>query len=187
MVLFSEIKTNHSQYGFVEKLFVSAFPEEERRKEEEQREMIDFNPFVHCVLLSDVDETPLGFITYWRFDAFTYVEHFAIAPEYRNRGIGSEILSSFLEMQHRSVVLEAEFPTASALALRRIGFYLRNDFVQLPDAYVQPPYPGRGCQGVPMVLLLFAEDGAKHPSFCQIRNLLYHEVYGVMAEKIETD
>lgn len=182
MVFFSEITPSNSNYNFVEQLFVDAFPPEERRKEEDQRETIVYNPFMHCLLVSDVEGTPLGFLTYWRFSDFTYIEHFAVSPGFRNQGIGGDVISAFLQMQRRPVVLEAETPSTSAMAFRRVGFYLRNDFHQLPDVYIQPPYPGRNTDGVPLVLMLFAEDGSKVPSFSQIQQTLYREVYGVKVE-----
>lgn len=179
MIYFSDITTDSKQYPFVERLFLSAFPDEERRTESDQRENIDFNPFMHCLLLTDVDDTPLGFLTYWKFESFTYIEHFAIAPEFRNGGIGCEALSAFIERQHRPIVLEAEIPTANPMALRRIGFYLRNGFVQLSEPYLQPSYPGRNSEPLPMLLLLFAEEGKKHPSAHQMKMKIYQEVYGI--------
>lgn len=179
MIFFTEITTDSKHYPFVEDLFLSAFPEEERRNEADQRENIMFNPFMHCLLLSDVSDTPLGFLTYWNFESFTYIEHFAIDSKYRNMGVGGEALSSFLEMQHRPIVLEAEIPTANPMALRRIGFYLRYGFVQLHETYLQPSYPGRNSEPLPMLLLLFAEESKKHPSAHQMKMKIYQEVYGI--------
>lgn len=180
MIFFSEITPDSRGYDFVERLFLSAFPDDERRPEADQRENVSFNPFMHCLLLTDVDDTPLGFLNYWSFDSFSYIEHFAIDPEFRNRGIGGEALSTFLEMQHCPVVVEAELPTASPVALRRIGFYMRNGFVQLSEPYLQPSYPGRNTEPVPMLLLLYAEEGKKHPSSRQMKMRIYQEVYGIM-------
>ncbi|MBP3716195.1 MAG: GNAT family N-acetyltransferase [Paludibacteraceae bacterium] len=179
MIFFSEITPDSEEYNFVELLFLSAFPDEERRPEADQRENVSFNPFMHCMLLTDVDDTPLGFLNYWDFGSFVYIEHFAIAPNFRCQGIGGEALSVFLEMQHRPVVVEAELPTSSPVALRRIGFYLRNGFVQLAEPYFQPSYPGRESEPVPMLLLLYAEEGRRHPSARQMKNQIYREVYGI--------
>lgn len=177
MVSFQEIKPDVGAYTFVEGLFLSAFPDEERRPESDQRENIANNPLVHCLLVSDAQGALLGFLTYWYFPEFTYVEHFAIASQARNQGFGGKVVAQFLKMQQRPVVLEAELPDANAMAARRLGFYKRHGFVPLPQAYVQPAYPGRGTAVVPMVLLLSTPVGAVAPSFQTIKSTLYRSVY----------
>ena len=48
----TNIKTNHPHYPFVEKLFLDAFPESERRPVDAQRRNVDENETFSCYLLT---------------------------------------------------------------------------------------------------------------------------------------
>ena len=69
MIALQDIHTSHAHYLFVEKLLQSAFPEEERRDDEQQRAYTDYNPKFHCLLIRDFDK-PIGLLTYWDFTDF---------------------------------------------------------------------------------------------------------------------
>lgn len=74
------------------------------------------------------NETPVGFITYWDFNDFYYVEHFAIDPTLRNGGYGKKTLDYLCKELDRPIVLEVEMPVEE-MAKRRINFYQRQGFV----------------------------------------------------------
>lgn len=172
------IKTNHSAYSFVEKLFVDAFPPDERRPLAAQRNNTDNNGRFRCLLATDEGQTPTGFITCWDLGVCLYVEHFATSPEIRGAGIGSTILRNFLSMSGKPVVLEVEHPDTD-IARRRIGFYRRNGFELWEDVdYIQPPYaPGQSA--VP--LLLMATPGLSRENAPEIIAAIHTQVYGVNA------
>lgn len=142
-----------------------------------QRASIAGNPLVHCLLVTSVDDVPLGFLTYWRFPGFTYVEHFAISPDFRGRGFGAEAIAAFVEMQHRPVVLEAELAGSNPMAGRRVAFYQRQGFEVLPQPYLQPSYPTRGAEPLPMHILVANPQDDSLPLFQTIRDTLYQNVY----------
>lgn len=169
------IKTNHSAYSFVEKLFVDAFPPDERRPLAAQRNNTDNNGRFRCLLATDGNRTPTGFITCWDLGLCLYVEHFATDPHMRGTGIGSAILQTLLSQSDKPVLLEVEHPDTD-IARRRIGFYRRNGFELWDDVdYMQPPYaPGQSA--VP--LLLMATSGISRADAPDIIDNLHAQVYG---------
>lgn len=154
MLTLRPIKTTDSNYPFVEKLFVSSFPIEERRDLTDQRRNIDNNPDFSLLLAEDGD-TPIGFFTIWDLGYFSYCEHFATAPTSRNKGYGSQILELILKNMLHPLVLEVEIPN-DELSRRRINFYQRHGFT-LMDAYryTQPPYRRDGAS-LPMHLMFYS-------------------------------
>ena len=70
-------------YEYMEQLITAAFPPEEYRPLEELRLYTDNKPHFYNNIIFHHD-TPVGFITYWDFDKFYYVEHFAVDPAQRN-------------------------------------------------------------------------------------------------------
>ena len=105
MIKLQPISTSDLQhYKFMEELLVDAFPPEEYRQLEELREYTDRTGNFHNNIIFD-DDLPIGFITYWDFDRFYYVEHFATNPALRNGGYGKrtlEYLCNHLQLPSRT-------------------------------------------------------------------------------------
>ncbi len=172
----TDIKTDHPHYPFVERLFLDAFPESERRPVDAQRRNVDENESFHCYLFGEHDGLPAGFITVWRLDGFCYVEHFAVDPALRNGGYGSRVMQRLLQELPLPVVLEAEVPTDD-LSRRRVGFYERQGFRVWDKDYVQPPYRPGG-DSLPLYLMV-ANESDTMPSLDAVRRAIYREVYEV--------
>lgn len=172
----TNITTSHPYYKFIEELYVSAFPEDERRPIDKQRWNVDHNENFHCYLLTETGNKPIGFITVWGFDEFYYAEHFAIDPSLRNGGYGSRVMQTLLKELHRPVVLEAEVPTEE-MSCRRIRFYERQGFRVWDKDYLQPPYH-LGGKSLPLYLLL-ANGGSISLNVDQVKETIYEKVYGV--------
>ena len=118
-------------------LYCEAFPPEERR------EFDDLNQLVlkgECIInqIKTTDDKVAGICVYWIFDEFVYVEHFAVFPELRGRGIGEGTLSVLRE-KFKVLILETE-PPINEISQRRIKFYQRNGFHLLNLHYIQPSY-----------------------------------------------
>lgn len=176
MIAIKRIRSAHIEYyNFVENLYISAFPPQERRALELQRELTDKNPiFYNNIILSD--NVPVGFISYWDFDEFYYIEHFAISPDHRNGGFGQKVLSYLEEKSDRPFVLEVEKPTDD-FSSRRINFYRRLGYKLWDNNYLQPPY-NIGDEYLPMHLMILGNlDSGK--DFGRIKEKLYHVVYQV--------
>lgn len=96
-----------------------------------------------------------GFITTWQLPSATYIEHFAIMPSLRGKNIGSRALAKLCSLSRSAIVLEAELPESSNMAMRRIAFYTRAGFNAHPEFnYVQPPY-SPGLPAVPLMLMTY--------------------------------
>lgn len=180
-----EVAPSDPEYAYILQLMQQAFPEAERPDAIALRQRFGAAPRFHCCAVSvAAHAAPVGFITYWTFDGFVYVEHFAIDPAMRGRAYGSRTLKQLLRKltpphgQSPSVVLEVEMPDTQE-ARRRIAFYERAGWVLWPDTgYIQPAYRPGGAR-VPMRLMATAGlDPSLHQ---QVRDTLYRHVYRVDA------
>ncbi len=136
---------------FAATLYESAFPLAERRSTSLWLALPCAEPDFHidgiCLGLRCV-----GFVAYWLFDGFAYVEHFAVDGSCRGQGVGGKCLAFLRDrVGGRPVVLEVELPE-TAIARRRIAFYERHGYALLPTAYMQPPYR-EGGECLPMKLM----------------------------------
>lgn len=173
MIQLTEIKTTHEHYPFMEKLLKTAFPIQERRDSEWQRRNTDDNPLFHNMLITD-NGTPVGLLTYWDFQTFVYIEHFAIDSRLRNGGYGSKALEIFKRQVCSPIVLEAEEPTDD-ITRRRIGFYQRQGFVMQEVPYLQPPYRPSD-EWFPLKLMTYGTIDMEKEYFT-LKNKIYREVY----------
>lgn len=164
-----------SHYKFMEDLLTEAFPPEEYRQLEQLREYTDLTDNFYNNLILD-DNQPIGLITYWDFESFYYIEHFAINPTLRNGGYGKRTLEYLCAYFRRPIVLEVEYPTEE-MAKRRIGFYQRQGFVLWEKNYRQPPYKP-GDDFLPMLLMVHGKLDCER-DFEMIKKRIYTEVYGV--------
>lgn len=169
--------TDLSQSGqthFAKDLFESAFPDEERPPfgELKNRNKEKFH-FRVAINETDDGEDPIGILTYWTFDGFVYVEHFAIAEHLRNQGLGKAVFLNFLSQQKEQIVLEVERPYNEE-SENRIEFYKRMGLISNPYDYLQPSYRGDQVT-VPMIIMTKYEIDEEE--FAEIREVLYSEVY----------
>ena len=176
MIRFQPITTSDVQhYKFMEELLVESFPPEEYRELEHLREYTDRIGNFHNNIIFD-DDLPIGFITYWDFDEFYYVEHFAVDPAQRNGGHGKNVLNHLCELLQHPIVLEVEMPEEE-MAQRRINFYKRQGFALWEKPYLQPPYRP-GDDYLPMLLMAHGNLECER-DFETVKNSIYREVYNV--------
>ena len=117
---------------------------------------------------------PIGLLTTWTFDTFTYIEHFSLAPEVRGQGYGSEALQILIAQTHNPLILEAEPPT-DELTRRRIRFYERSGFTLYDYPYLQPAYTA---DSQPVELRLMGTLDTQRTPLDQVSRTLHREVYG---------
>lgn len=159
------------------RIYHEAFPPEERRHWDDivRMSLSDGFPLEFLTVMYRGKEA--GLITCWRFKDFDYVEHFAIDPSLRGRGVGAaaiEALAAMSDARGVPVVLEVELPDAGHDARRRIGFYERCGFTAHRDfKYVQPPY----APGLPEVDLMLMTSGPAL-DLDKAAEVLHREVYG---------
>ena len=147
-IIYRLVSHSDNLLGQVELLYTSAFPADERRDFSEfvallKDESVPFS--VMCACDGDDENRMLAFITFWNFGKVDYLEHFAVIPQMRGKGIGHEVFCHFLGDVASDIVLEVEPPT-TPIAERCVKFYesmglkLWNGF-----HYVQPPYGDGKC------------------------------------------
>lgn len=158
-------------------LYQTAFPEDERRPLKQWLHLVDNEPTFQ-VLTAIKEKVFVGFITYWTFPDFTYVEHFAVDPNKRGNGIGGTVLEFFLRQHAEPIVLEVEIPE-TVQAQKRVRFYEKHHFVRWLDSYRQPPYR-KGGPWLPMNIMSYGGPvGEKALTFEKVREILYERVYKV--------
>lgn len=123
-------------------LYEEAFPNDQRRPYNNKADLARFaSQHLKFHALEAVEDGKLvGFLTYWVFNKFTYIEHFAVRSDCRCGGIGTAILQHMIKNVGSELLLEVELPLTDN-DRRRIAFYKRLGF-RLNESflYTQPPY-----------------------------------------------
>ncbi len=161
------------------KLYNESFPENERRIYKSAEHVANFikekGGKFHGFVYDDGGDDFVGFLTYWTFDGYVYVEHFAVDPAHRSKNIGSMMLRHLFDVAGPDVLIEVENPTTDE-ARRRVAFYEKNGFrLREEITYVQPPY-SMDQSGVEMSLM--THGNVKLRDMRDLREM-FTEVYNV--------
>lgn len=165
-----------SDFEAVYALLQSSFPLDEYRTYDEQKALFDLPAYTVYLLFDGDLPRPAGMMAVWTLEDFAFLEHFAIDPALRNRGLGSGMLTELKALSPCPLCLEVELPD-TPLAKRRIGFYERNGFVFHDYAYTQPPM-SKGRAPVPL-RIMFEGRALTESEFLKVKNTLYQQVYHV--------
>ena len=176
-VVFEKLKME--DYPKFLSLYNESFPFNEKRIFEDEKHLDNFikmkggkfNAF------SAVDgDLYLGFLSYWKFEGYTYIEHFAIAPDQRGKNLGRMMLNHLFKEVSPNVLVEVE-PSETEEAQKRIQFYEKNGFkIRKEFNYTQPSYGGKGQTAVPMLLMTHGDVDLHNIN--SIKDML-KEVYNV--------
>ena len=175
MIEIQRINTSHEHYPFVETLMQTAFPIQERRNTDLQREYTDNKPHFHTLIIQD-DNHPIGLLTIWDLESFHYIEHFAIHEKFRNKGYGQKVIKLITNEIKEMIVLEAEEPSDD-ITYRRIKFYQRQGFTLQNVPYQQPPYRSED-KWFPMKLMSIHERDFLS-QYETIKSKIYKEAYNL--------
>jgi len=154
-------------------LMQASFPTVEYRPYDAQRALLHDSRYRIWV---QGDAQIRVFLTVWELGDFLFVEHFAVDPAHRGKGLGSAMLAELQGRTQQPLCLEVELPETEQ-ARRRIAFYERAGFTCNTYAYEQPPM-ARGKAAVPL-LLMTTGGGVTEARFRAIRDTLYKEVYKI--------
>lgn len=155
-------------------LYVTAFPENERRSVAELKESIQRKESLFFNLIYVAGDL-VGFTIYWDFKSFFYLEHFAIFPSYRGQGYGEMTINLWHKLfEKRPAILEAEPADSSEIAARRIAFYERNGFQIVSKDYGQASY---GKPGAELPLWLLCSQAVTEEQVEQMVKMIKAEVY----------
>jgi len=135
-------------------VYTSSFPLTERRTIDQQTAVFNNPDYFLSVIL--IDNQLIGFISYWVSKEFVFIEHLAIRPESRNKGLGKVILKPFIESLSVPVILEIELPV-DALTEQRLRFYESLNFKINNHKHAQPPYHN-GDEPIPMKILSYPAE-----------------------------
>ena len=133
------------------KLLASDFCYDERKSESDEFLSLSDKRFSPNFIY--LNNKLIGYICFWEFDDFIFIEHFAILKIFRNKGLGSEFLTKFSEKQSKPIVLEAE-KDLSDQSKSRIQFYTKNNYKINSNDYIQPNY-SEDSKPVPMHILSY--------------------------------
>ncbi len=149
-----------------------SFPNTEFREYSRQKELLDDEKY--NIYVCRHDNKVIGFIAYWDFDKYKYIEHFAVAQNERGKQIGKNMLLEFVSLSDKIVVLEVELPEGD-IEKRRIEFYKRCGFFYNEYNYLQPPIRN----GQAMLPLRIMSYGRKinENEYINLKNMLYKFVY----------
>lgn len=153
-------------FGTFMKIYSSSFPVFEQRTDIQQDKAFDdihyhlaayLDSNACCSVESDKtcstgDRNFAGFISYWEFDGYIYIEHFAVNNTIRGKGYGSKILDSFITAHlPKRIVLEID-PLEDEISRARLRFYERCGFSANAYVHRHPPYRS-GCTPHPLIVL----------------------------------
>lgn len=147
-----------------------SFPKEEYRPYAAQRALLDRPEY--AIYGMKEGSSIVGFAAVWELEDWLFLEHLAVDPECRNKGIGGQLLGFFTG---KRCCLEVE-PPENALTRRRVGFYQRNGFFLNDYPYVQPSL-GFGRSPVPLCIMTSGWT-ILPKEFTELKELLYSRVYG---------
>jgi GNAT superfamily N-acetyltransferase len=167
--------TDTVHYAFVEKLLTDSFPPNEYRDLTDFQLFTDNNLLFHNNIILEKDKL-IGFLSYWNFVDFYYVEHFAIEKSMRGKGYGAFSLFLLKRIVNVPIVLEVE-PPINHEALRRIRFYRRQGFELWNNYYEQPPYRPTD-KPYPMLLMVYGGLNSEK-DFNRVKQTIYREVYNI--------
>ena len=156
---------------FIERIYTESFPPDERRDFSDVIRLLEENDDFFIVLLSDENKA-VGFISYWEWNDFSYVEHFAVDSSCRGSGYGATAMTELLKRINNPAVLEVD-----DISQRRIRFYERLGFVLCTRPYTQPPYSSEK-QPLELYLMSFGKIDLNQV-FDTVASRIHQKVYGV--------
>lgn len=140
-------------------LYEASFPANERRTRADQ--LLAMHDAAYEPLVAVEQGQLLADVFLWSTPEFVYLEHFAVCPQLRGKGLGGALLEQ-LTQQDRPLILEIE-PPENDICRRRKAFYERHGLCEQPYAHVQLPFQGGG----PTLPLILMADRTISPELCQ--------------------
>jgi len=126
-----------SEFSDFWSLYESSFPEVEKRGLSAQEGLFG-NGSYRLDAFYDGDRF-IGFLSYWEFEGYVYLEHFAISELLRGKGNGKRVLGSLIRQTDKVIILEID-PIVDEVSQNRLHFYeslgfIKNDFDYRVQSY----------------------------------------------------
>jgi GNAT superfamily N-acetyltransferase len=161
------------EFDGVYRLLENSFPLDEYRPYEEQKALLE-EPAYRIYVLRNETRQMAAMMAVWELETVSFVEHFAVDPALRGKGLGASMLEQVRLLLEKPACLEAELPE-NEIACRRLRFYQRNGFFVNDYPYMQPPI-SKGRKPVPLKILTYGRPVSQE-EFEKIRAVLYSRVY----------
>lgn len=156
-------------------LMEEAFPPSERRSKEETFFLFTNNPCYHVIGKKDTQGIS-AFLAYWQFDECYFIDHLAVDKRLRGKGIGSELMDTFLQEISSIVVLEVE-PPIDETGKKRVKFYEKLGFHLNDFPYIQPSMQ-KGQPEVPLFIMSYPHPLSEE-QFNTLRKRIFRNCYKV--------
>ncbi len=134
-------------------LMTQCFPSDERSSYEIQKSLFN-NPNYNCIIIEEKDMV-VGFVCYWSFENFNYIEHLCVKKENRGQGLGEKLVKKVIN-KNKKIILEIEDTKVenNYMELKRLNFYKSLGFHLISCEYFQPPL-NKNDQPIKMELLTY--------------------------------
>lgn len=119
-------------------LYNTTFPQDERRSLLEHKLLMDDKRFHFSAI--HYEGLTVGLVAYWELHDMLFIEHFAVAPEFRSEGIGGRAIEHLQYYADRKIVLDVEPEDESNEAVKRVRFYEKHGFRYCKKPVVLPTY-----------------------------------------------
>ena len=166
---------NGVNFDAVYDIMQKSFPISEIRSKRGQKALL--NDARYTIFCCKKANALVGVLCVWEIGVGCFLEHFAILPEFRGAGIGSEMIQEFIENRKANgglIFLEAE-PITDDITARRIAFYKRNGFFVNDYDYCQPAF-SPSLPAVPLKIVTYGR-GISEEEFNKVKRCVYVEVY----------
>lgn len=137
MIEIEILSADDNLFSHFKSLYINSFPIFEQRTEAQQNRAF-LQPEYHLAGYMEEDQW-VGFISYWEFDSYIYIEHFAIDNLLRGKSYGSRVLKTFVEQKGKTVLLEID-PIVDEVSAARLRFYSHCGFQTNPFPHRHPAY-----------------------------------------------
>jgi len=134
-------------------VYENAFPLEERRLLDAQTRVMKKANYHFDIMIDE--KQVIGFLLWWDFKIYRYIDHFATSAKQRNKGFGKLILEKFMDINDKPILLEVELPN-STIDQRRIKFYERIGF-KLNQHYYEVPSMKEGQSSLKLLLMSYPD------------------------------
>lgn len=100
---------NHTTFDEIFAIMEASFPTSEIRTFEGQQELLDV-PDYRLITEMNSEGKIVAFMACWEFPGFRFVEHIAVDPSIRGGGIGKKLMTEYISLSNKPVLLEVERP-----------------------------------------------------------------------------
>ena len=163
--------TDHFEEAF--ELMQKSFPENEYRTKENQKKLLK-NPMYKLDVKTDETGKTIAFIASWEFPKFLFIEHLAVDPCCRGKGMGSKIMKEFINNSKKPIILEIEIPK-DEISIKRKKFYEKLGFKLNNNQYFQLPLR-KGDKPMKMNLMSYPEK-ISDENFGTVEAIIQNFVY----------